>query len=406
LFGRGELACSGVAIVTAARLLRVVAIGFVPAAFVLLVAPAASERTDEARPPSASVVVAVSYSAGRAHVGWLDIGALGGELRPLAPRPALSSGTSDTAPSWSPDGNQIAFVRHVPGAYSLYKTSADGSNATQLASLGRSVAEPDIAWSAEGPSVVFDRFRGVECRVKKPFRLRYTIASSTGALRDIDALARPHRLTVLLGGHWSPDLLHLTYSMLQWPAHSSEPCGGHAGYYDHLLYVERADGTRRKLLARGDVVWDWAWSPDGKRLAYSVSNASGLGCDFSVVNADGKGRRRLLRNVDCDASIDWFPDESAILLTYPGELDRIDLETKHLRKIFRWSSSYGSWSLGPSPDGQWLAIVEDYGLNESDRTTSMRIALVQLAEGSATTYDVRPDGPGETLDEIQLRFSG
>jgi hypothetical protein len=36
----------------------------------------------------------------------------------------------------------------------------------------------------------------------------------------------------------------------------------------------------------------------------------------------------------------------------------------------------------------------------------MRIALVPLAGGRATTYEIRPAGPRESLDDIELTFGG
>jgi Tol biopolymer transport system component len=38
----------------------------------------------------------------------------------------------DESPSWSPDGNKIAFDSNRDGNYQIYIMNADGSNQTQL----------------------------------------------------------------------------------------------------------------------------------------------------------------------------------------------------------------------------------------------------------------------------------
>lgn len=74
-----------------------------------------------------------------------------------APRP-LTSGTHDTAPRWSPDGKQIAFVRSVekdgqPQPGQIYLLRTDGGEARALTDLPRGAGSP--VWAPDGRSLAF-----------------------------------------------------------------------------------------------------------------------------------------------------------------------------------------------------------------------------------------------------------
>jgi Tol biopolymer transport system component len=398
----------------------------------------ASAKTEEsvaAGPPPASVVVSLSFSADHGHVGWLEVGKLGESLRPLTPRPMLGAGTSDSGPAWSPDGRQIAFVRRARGASGVYTVASDGSTLTRIAPLVlNNAGYVGIGWSPDGSNLVFDRFTDVECRSKKPFRLRFTIASPTGKLRDVDALPRPRRLVGLQSVWWLPDGKRLSYIVNEY---GENECYGHVGEFDSLLYVIGSDGRGRKLLARGVYFSDAEWSPDGRRIAYVLYGGSDI--DIDVVAADGSGKRTLRRNVPLDVHIAWKPDGSAIAVVDSHRLDLVDPATGQTRTLRRWTSNDhapdiawtpdGSaiavmdlqqldlvdpatghtrtlvrWTpndnpygiLGFSPDGQWLAV----GGTES----SMRIALVPIAGGTPATYEPWRKAPGESLDDFDLTF--
>ena len=59
----------------------------------------------------------------------------------------------DTAPAWSPDGNQIAFQSNRDGYPETYVMNADGSNQTNLTNHRGDDAAP--AWSPDGSKIVF-----------------------------------------------------------------------------------------------------------------------------------------------------------------------------------------------------------------------------------------------------------
>lgn len=65
----------------------------------------------------------------------------------------------DSHPIWSPDGKKIAFWSNRSAYVEIHIMDADGSNVMQLSNMGSGLPSPnggkDIAWSADGQSIVF-----------------------------------------------------------------------------------------------------------------------------------------------------------------------------------------------------------------------------------------------------------
>ena len=104
----------------------------------------------------------------------------------------------DTAPVWSPDGSQIAFVTHES---KLSTMEADGSNAQKLVQLPdnhRVLGEP--AWSSDGRWVAFSVY------AHSPLSEAIYVVRSDGS--DIVKLGGPASVSKPV---WSPDGSRLAY---------------------------------------------------------------------------------------------------------------------------------------------------------------------------------------------------
>ena len=76
------------------------------------------------------------------------------------------------------------------------------------------------------------------------------------------------------------------------------------------LWVVNADGSNPRQLTRYAAGSHFAWSPDGRRIAFRRF-------DLFVVNADGSGLRRLARNGGAPA---WSPDGRTIAFLHNREV--------------------------------------------------------------------------------------
>jgi hypothetical protein len=136
----------------------------------------------------------IAYSA--EHSIWAVDPSTGNQLR-------LTSGPDDSAPSFSPSGNMLAFQRRATGTTTVYLAQADGSEPRAL------VSGSQPAFSSDGKQLVFVRAAGLFLRgltANSPMRQitrhpgdRAPRWSSTGSIvferTDISHVKRHGRIT-------------------------------------------------------------------------------------------------------------------------------------------------------------------------------------------------------------------
>lgn len=92
------------------------------------------------------------------------------------------------------------------------------------------------------------------------------------------------------------------------------------GSQNPRFYVANADGSGRRSLTPPGVydysVWG-AWSPDGKKIAYTRNVAREGDLGIFVVNTDGTGRRKLVPGEGQHDPV-WSPDGRRILYSVWG----------------------------------------------------------------------------------------
>jgi len=135
------------------------------------------------------------------------------------------------------------------------------------------------------------------------------------------------------------------------------------------IWVMDPDGSNRlRLTDLGGPEEDPAWSPDGRRIAYTVGDAAR---QISVMDADGSGKHQLTDGTEPAGGPTWSPDGRSIAYHSGGAIWVMRDDGTGVVRITQGPGDFGpAWS--PSGD---------------------RIAF---ANGDAI-YTVRPDGTGRAL---------
>jgi TolB protein len=184
----------------------------------------------------------------------------------------LSSGA---APSWSPDGQKIAFVRnrldYGPDYSEILVVNADGSGERALTrNAMASTYAP--AWSPDGRRIAFE----------SNWQVYVMNADGSGQRRLTRNGARN------FAPAWSPDGKRIAFERrVGRQQYGRIECAGCGRALEFEIYVMNADGSEARMLAQDGA--QPFWSPDGQKIAFEKQS------DIYVMNADGSGQRNLTR---------------------------------------------------------------------------------------------------------------
>jgi len=221
--------------------------------------------------------------------------------------------------SWSPDGKKIAFIRSdVAGFSDIYVINADGTGETKLTTT---LEELDVhvgtpLWSPDGKKIAFERNAEKVTDTDTSVPASAPVEEMSGIyVMNADGTDL-HKLPNTSGSSyspaWSPDGKKIAFTEIP-------------GHYDDI-YVMNADGTGQTNLTNSPHTNEGrpAWSPDGEKIAF-VEVGGGTGSGIYVMNADGTGRTRLTDTGydpgENDGGPIWSPDGQKIAFT--AELDTI-----------------------------------------------------------------------------------
>ena len=242
--------------------------------------------------------------------------------------PDPSAGTSfggDTAPSFSPDGNRVAFARIGPsGLCDLWVQSVGGGELQQLTSEGYGTIH-SLTWSQDGQEIIFSAERGIETSLL--FRVSVkdgTPEVVTGpGMGAVDPCVRGNRLVFVQRVLERPDIWRIPGRSAKEKREPVRIIHTHPRFADYLVrvspdgqkiaftssrngsevYTSGADGSGLFRLSRGAHP---NWSPDGRRIAFASAVEGNM--DVYIVDAEGGDPKRLTSNPAFDTHPSWSRD--------------------------------------------------------------------------------------------------
>ncbi len=256
---------------------------------------------------------------------------------------------SDSAPAWSPNRNQVAFLSDRGGLSAIWLM--DGAGHEERAAFPD---EPGpvtrFFWSPDSRHMSYEVMRDGAAAI-------YVGDVTTGRSEAV-----PHSPEHVELGGWSPDGKWVLYSALDAP--------------DQGVRRHNPGGVDEVQVSKG-ADFGPLWSPDGKRVAFSRRAADGS-VGLVVSDLDGKGERVISKGSHDDTDFAWSPDGKQIVFVSNRdgnpEVYAASVDGKRVTRLTsnRASDESPRWS----KSGKAILFVSDMG-------------------GDFALYQMRPDGSAQ-----------
>ena len=271
-----------------------------------------------------------------------------------------TTGHSCNPAEWSPDGKWIAFVTDRPGTLpkspehkrQLWIMPADGGEAQQLTKMEKGVGgfewAPDsqrIAFSAEAPEAKTMKDRKESFGDYQVIHSDYEMVHlwlvdlpKTDTAGHVSAAGEPKELTKgdaysVEEFSYSPDGTRIAFSAARDPDLISS-------FSKDIYVVNVGDGAVKRIVDTPGPDSDPEWSPDGKQIAYVTSNGSKYffytNGKIAIVDANGGTPRVVSDAFDEDPDLlKWAPNGIYFsgLQKMSAALYLLDPASKSIRKI-------------------------------------------------------------------------
>ena len=279
-------------------------------------------------------------------------------------RQLTHSKKSSQSPSWSPDATRIAFISDRTDKRQLYVINPLGGEAEAITSLEDGVSS--FAWAPDGKAIAYTATEPKSPALKdreKKFG-EFQVVEQDYRMTQLFVIDLGTRATrTLASGNftvgsfaWSPDGKNIAFD------HRVNPSPGSSGSAD-ISIVAVGDASVRKLVTQDGPDSHPVWSPDGSRIAFETSMANpayyytnGL---IATVPAAGGAPVTLSSSFDEDPSlVGWKPNGlyfSASERTY-SYLYRLDPNAKSVTKVAPADQTVNS-SFSLSKDGNAVAFL-------------------------------------------------
>lgn len=280
----------------------------------------------------------------------------------------LGKAQSIQAVALSPDGRQLAWVIERHGKPAIEVADADGRNVHPLGAIGKpgSCAESGIAWSPDSRQLAFIANCSVDLTATKAMQNAIYLAEGSGK-------SAPKRLAELKGYvrslQWTGNGKSLGFLYVPGATRrasavfAAKPLVGEVGVtgveVQRVASLDVANGALRELTPASMYAYEFDWSPDGARIAYTAAPPPG---DNNWWIA-----KLYVQNAQPDAPARVLVDPSS---TASGSLHGLQI-------------ALPSWS----PDGTRIAFIG--GLMSDQGATGGDIYAAPAAGGALT--DLTPD---------------
>ena len=225
----------------------------------------------------------------------------------------LSTGPDDDAPAWSPNGSRIAFSRMSGETTGIFVMDADGSNTVRRTTFGGGPT-----WSPDGEWIAFVCAEKL-CKVKADDDgTEPVVLYSQGEGVMTDPAWSPDGARVAFVSDWA--MFDIWFDI--WVV---APDGsGSTALTHHTPATPNPDSQFQP-----------AWSPDGSRIALVECPWAFVTCTSSVIavmNADGSGLVRLVA-ASGFASPTWSPDGQVIAFASSNTIEWVSVDASRRGRI-------------------------------------------------------------------------